>query len=216
MNSVSWPLLVDLIQNGGIASPTSTKILSQPLTIRRTEKTPMQLANAICIALATLVSALVGCAGYRIGPSTLYRQDIRTVHVPIVRCDSFRASLGVEFTEILQKRIEDRTTFKLADLTSADSQFVCRIVSDSKRVVTETTTDEPRDLMVGMSIETNWTDRFGNVLMQNRFLPPGETAFFFSEQAHLVPEGGQSITTSHLKAMERLADSIVDQMEVRW
>ncbi len=62
----------------------------------------------------------------------------------------------------------------------------------------------------------NWTDRFGNVLMQNRYLPPGEVTFYFTEQTALVPEGGQSITTSQVRAMERLADHIVDQMEVRW
>ena len=170
---------------------------------------PQRLLILICLSL-------MGCAGYRVGTATLYRQDVQTVHVPMVRCDSFRSGLGVQFTEILQKRIEDRTPFKLAAAETADSTFVCRIVDDSKRVLTETATDEPRDLMVGLTIETNWTDRFGNVLMQNRFLPPGETTFFFAEQTHLVPEGGQSITTSHLHAMERLADHVVDQMEARW
>ena len=157
-----------------------------------------------------------GCARYRYGTAALFRQDIRTVHVPIVRTDSFRVELGPQFTEVLQKRIEERTPFKLADESTADSVFICRIIDDSKQVVTETRTDEVRDLLVGISIETVWTDRLGNVLMQTRFLPPGESAFFFAENSHLVPEGGQSIATSHLRAMERLADHVVDQMESRW
>jgi hypothetical protein len=170
----------------------------------------------VLIACMLLVVATVGCAGYRFGTASLYRPDIRTIHVPIVRCDSFRAGLAAQFTEILQKKIEDRTSFKLTDAELADSTFVCRILSDTKRVVTETRNDDPRDLHVAMSVEVNWTDRRGNVLMENRFLPPGETTFYFTEQTHLVPEGGQSITTSQLRAMERLADHVVDQMEMRW
>ncbi len=89
-----------------------------------------------------------GCAGYRYGTSSLYRNDIRTIHVPMVRTESFRMNLGPQFTEILQKRIEDRTSFKLSDSTTADSIFVCRIINDTKRVVTETRFD---DLVISTS-----------------------------------------------------------------
>ncbi len=158
----------------------------------------------------------LGCAGYRWGTSSLFRQDIRTIHVPIVRCDSFRADLGVRLTEAIQKKIEDRTPYKLANLPNADSILACRLHYDTKKVITETATDEPRDLRLTMAAEVNWTDRIGNVLMQNRFLPPGETAFYFSEKADLVPEGGQSLATSQQRVIERMADHIVDQMEARW
>jgi Lipopolysaccharide-assembly len=160
--------------------------------------------------------SLLGCAGYRMGTSSLFRQDIRTIHVPIVRCDSFRPDLGVRLTEAIQKTIEDRTPYKIADASRADSTLACRIHYDTKRVLTETLSDEPRALRLTMATEVNWTDRIGNVLMQNRFLPPGETAFFFTEKADLVPEAGQSISTSQQNAIEQLADHIVDQMEMRW
>jgi hypothetical protein len=133
----------------------------------RGEVSPRVVLSALLVA-----SLQAGCVGYRYGTTALYQQNIRTIHVPMVRTDSFRVELGPQFTEILQKRIEDRTPFKLADASTADSVFICRIINDTKQVVTETVTDEPRDLLVGISIETNWTDRFGNVLMQNRFLPP--------------------------------------------
>lgn len=168
----------------------------------------------LLISLST--AALAGCAQYRFGQSTLFRTDIQTVHVPVVRIDSFRDELGPMFTEVLQKRIEVRTPYKLADVGNADSTFICRITHDTKAVRTETITDEVRAADIGFAIETTWLDRRGNVLMTNRFLPPGETAFYFSDQALLVPEGGQSIATSYLQVMERLADAVVDQMEARW
>ncbi len=59
-----------------------------------------------------------------------------------------------------------------------------QINADTKTVITETRFDDPRDINVGIAIETNWIDRRGNVLMQNRFLPPGETTFYFTEQTH--------------------------------
>jgi Lipopolysaccharide-assembly len=160
--------------------------------------------------------SLLGCAGYRMGTSSLFRQDIRTIHVPIVRCDSFRPDLGTRLTEAIQKTIEDRTPYKIVDASRADSTLACRISYDTKRVITETVTDEPRALRLTMATEVNWTDRIGNVLMQNRLLPPGETAFFFTERSDFVPEAGQSITTSQQHAIDQLADHIVDQMEMRW
>jgi hypothetical protein len=162
------------------------------------------------------LSIAVGCSGYRFGTSSLFRQDIRTVHVPIVRSDSFRPELGVRLTEAIQKKIEDRTPFKIVDASRADSTLVCRIHFDNKRVLTETKNDDPRALRLTMAAEVNWTDRIGNVLMQNRFLPPGETAFYFTERSDFVPEAGQSVTTSQQRAIDDMADHIVDQMEMRW
>ncbi len=142
----------------------------------------MSSSPRFAFCLLALTALLVGCAGYRMGTRTLYRQDIRTVHVPIIRSESFRPDIGVRLTEAVQKRIEDRTPYKIADETTADSTLVCRINFDTKRVLTETRTDEPRDLRVTLASEVNWTDRLGNVLMQNRFLPPGETLFIFRNE----------------------------------
>ncbi len=134
--------------------------------------------RAFCLAIAVL--SATGCAGYRMGVRSMYRQDIRTVHVPIIRSDSFRPDLGVRLTEAVCKEIEDRTPYKIADASNSDSTLNCRITFDSKRVVTETTDDDPRDLRVTMVAEVNWTDRIGNVLMENRFLPPPARQRFFS------------------------------------
>jgi hypothetical protein len=90
------------------------------------------------------------------------------------------------------------------------------VTSDAKRVVTETNTDEPRLLRTTLTLEARWTDRRGGLLMENRTLPPGETAFFFAQGVQFVPEAGQSITTAQQRAIERLADHIVDQMQARW
>ena len=167
------------------------------------------------IYLIALIS-LVGCAGYKIGTRTLYRNDVRTIHVPIIKSDSFRPELGVMLTESVQKEIERRTPFKLANIETADSVMTCRLTSDSKRVVSETNLDEPRLIQSVMTVEVSWTDRRGMPLIETRFLPTGESTFYFAENVDFVPEAGQSISTANQRVVERLADHIVDQMEARW
>ncbi len=164
------------------------------------------------IALTTLV----GCAGYQVGTRTLYRKDVRTIHVPIIKSDSFRPELGVMLTETVQKEIERRTPFKLSNMETADSVMTCRLTSDAKRVVSETNTDEPRLLQSVITVEVSWKDRRGMPLIETRFLPPGESTFYFAANVNFVPEAGQSISSANQRAVERLANHIVDQMEARW
>jgi hypothetical protein len=157
-----------------------------------------------------------GCAGYRFGTRSLYRNDIRTVHIPIIKSDSFRPELGVQLTEALQKELERRTPYKIGEFATADSIMNCRLTSENKQVVGETGTDESRLLRSAIAVEVSWVDRRNIPLIETRFLPPGETTFYFSENTDFVPEAGQSIGTANQRVIERLANHIVDQMESRW
>jgi hypothetical protein len=157
-----------------------------------------------------------GCAGYQLGSATLYNPNLRTIYIPTVRNETFRADLGVQLTEALQRTVELRTPYKVVANPSADSTLTCRMVSQTKRVIVETNTDEPRALENMLTVELTWTDRQGNLLMENRFVPTGELAFFFIQGSDFVPEGGQSMATAQLHAIEQLANQIVSQMEVRW
>lgn len=176
----------------------------------------MESMLARLIAVFLVVASMTGCAGYQIGTRSLYRNNIRTIHVPIIKSDSFRPELGVMLTEAVQKEIEHRTPYKLADIETADSVMTCRLTSDSKRVVSQTNTSEPRILQSVITVELSWNDQRGQPLFDNRFLPPGETTYYFAENVSLVPEAGQSISSANQRVIERLADHIVDQMELRW
>jgi hypothetical protein len=159
---------------------------------------------------------LGGCAAYQFGNTSLYNPNIRTIHVPIVRNDTFRHEIGKQLTEALVRSIEMRTPYKVVGDPSADSTLTCRITGQSKRVIAENLVDEPRALNNAISIELTWTDRRGNLLLTNRFVPVGELAFYFVQGNDFIPEGGQSMATSQQKAVEQLADQIVGQMESRW
>lgn len=162
------------------------------------------------------LTCIAGCAAYQFGNASLYNSNIRTIHVPIVRNDTFRHEIGVQLTEALVRTIELRTPYKVVGSPNADSTLTCRITGQGKRVVAENRFDEPRALNNVISVELTWTDRRGNLLMTNRFVPVGELAFYFVQGTDFIPEGGQSMATAQLKTIEQLADQIVSQMESRW
>ena len=172
-----------------------------------------RLAVAILVAIST---SQTGCAVYQFGSRSLYRDDIRTIYVPIARNDTFRNDLGVRLNEAVIRLIETRTPYKVTDDPNADSTLSLRFTSETKRVLTETLNDDPRALDVIVLCQAVWVDRSGSPLMQNRMAVGGNLATEFVQNERLVPEAGQSVATTLQSAIEDLADRIVSQMEIRW
>lgn len=159
---------------------------------------------------------LPGCAAYQIGNRTLYRPDIRTVHVPIVQSNSYRRHLGERLTEAIVKEIELHTPYKVVDADVADSVLTARLVSESKRVLAENMFDEPRDIETDFFVQVQWVDRRGDVIICHTDVPVDPLFLNVGQQANFVPEGGQSITTAQQVAINRLAAQIRQQLEMPW
>lgn len=168
--------------------------------------------------LLLLAASLIGggCASYQFGAAALYPPGIRTVHVPIVRNETFRHELGVQLTEAIVQEIERRTPYKVVSNPRADSVLQCTLVAQSKVVLTETATDDPRALDSAISVVVNWNTRDGRRLMQNSLASLEIDPTGFSQSARFVPEAGQSIDTANREAIDDLARRIVSQMESRW
>lgn len=156
-----------------------------------------------------------GCAGYQVGANTLYRSDIRTVHVPIFESSSFRRSLGERLTEAVIKEIELKTPYKVVCESDADSILSGQIISESKTVLAEDTNDVPRNIGTEIVTRIRWESRLGDLLRDdvNLPIPP---ILQVSQSANLIPEGGQSIATAHQRAVTQLAKQIVAQLEYAW
>lgn len=181
----------------------------------RHDKSPRRafLQGVILILITSVTS---GCAAYQFGNQAMFRPGIRTVHIPVVRNDTFRHDLGIRLTEALGKEITRRTPYTVTGNPNADTVLTCRVVNESKRVLTETDTDDPRALDAAISVEATWTSRSGQLLMQNNVVPSGALAITFGQDARFVPEAGQSIDSATQAAIENLAERIVSQMESRW
>ena len=167
------------------------------------------------MTLGLIILTSVGCTGYQLGNQTLFRPDIRTVHVPIVQSESFRRGLGERLTEAIVKEIELRTPYKVVDASNADSIFRARLVDEHKRVIAENQFDEARDIETLMILEVSWLDRQGQQLIQRTEIPLDE-GIYITQSASFVPEGGQSLVTAQQEVIQKIASQIVAQMELPW
>jgi hypothetical protein len=164
-----------------------------------------------------LLPLLSGCAGYQLGNRSLYRPDVRTVYVPMFESDSLRRNLGERLTEAVVKEIETTTPFKvISDPALADSILRGRLVVERKATLAETRTDEPRDVETNVVVAVSWVDRQGFGISQDSTLSLAQQGFSVAQTADYVAEAGQSVSTAHQEAIQRIAKQIVSQMEAPW
>jgi len=178
-------------------------------------RSALPLAHSAFVVFLWLVS-LSGCAGYQLGQRSLYRPDIRTVHVPVIQSESFRRYLGERLTEAVVKEVELRTPYKVVGPDEADSVLTVRLVSDSKRILANNRFSEPRDIEADFFVQTNWVDRRGDLIMSHDDVPAAPLLVNLGQQTNFVPEGGQSLVTAQQEAINKLAQQIVGQMELAW
>lgn len=192
-------------------SPPSLTVARQPNPRNRAGWGLLGLA--LCL---TLVLAGSGCAGYQVGQKSLYRCDVRTVHVPMVQSDSYRRNLGERLTEAIVKDIERNSPLKVVDADRADSILHVRLISETKRVLAETKFDDVRDMETDFFVQMSWVDRRGDLIASGPRLPFNPTQVNISQGANFVPEGGQSLATAQQEIINRLAAQIRGQMEAPW
>jgi hypothetical protein len=167
-----------------------------------------------CLLMATCLGPLCGCAGYRWGQQTLYRSDIRTVHVPIFQSESFRRGLGERLTEAVVKQIETTTPYRVVGAEQADSVLLGRILGDSKQVVADDRFDVPRVIDADLVVEIQWRGLQGDLLTNTAAVPLDPYYLQLEQSEVLIPESGQSLVLSQQYAIEDLARQIVSAMEL--
>lgn len=172
--------------------------------------------RSLLLAAALLSPGLTGCASYHVGAASLYPPDIHTVYVPMFDSLSFRRNLGERLTEAVIKQIELKTPYKVVNTPNADSVLTGRLLTDSKRVLVETPTDEPRVLDVGLVVEVSWHDRRSDRLLAEQQVPIEAGSVLITQNAKLIPEVGRSGVTAQQQAIDRIAEQIVSLMEAPW
>ncbi|MEX1040636.1 MAG: LPS assembly lipoprotein LptE [Pirellulaceae bacterium] len=172
----------------------------------------------IVLGLTVMVAALGGCAHYQLGNRTLYRSDIRTVHVPMFESQSFRRGLGERVTEAVIKEIESNTPYKVVGSDRADTILKGELAFDRKKVIGRNNLDDPRMLREDLMITYTWTDQRGQVLGQpvSFEMSPTLAGDAIVNEGMLIPEAGQSITTAQEEAIRDFAKLVVRGMQVAW
>lgn len=168
-----------------------------------------------CVAAGWML-ILTGCSMYQYGARSMFRDDIRTVHIPIARNETFRHDLGPRLTEAVIRQVELRTPYKVTGDPSADSTLRLRVLDERKSVLTESASDDPAALDAVLSVAVDWTDRRGGPLLRDQWSLETSQASILTQGSRFVPEGGQSVQVALQESIEDLADRIVSQMELRW
>lgn len=175
----------------------------------------MTTRTATMVGTLLLACMAVGCTPYRFGACSLYRPDIQTVHVPIIKSASFRRNLGEQLTEQVIKEIESSTPYKVVDSTNPDSVLEVTFDADTKRIFAENGLDEPRNLVLSWTMHMTWRNRQGNLITRSA-MPLDDTVVAITQTSNITPEVGQSIASGHQEIVQRLATQIVSQMEAGW
>ncbi|HEV2295522.1 MAG TPA: LptE family protein [Tepidisphaeraceae bacterium] len=165
--------------------------------------------------MAFIVLTLSGC-GYRPGGDSegyqwqsLYRQDVRTVAVPIFTTRSF--DRGVEFglSEAVVKQLEATTPYKVVPRERADTVLEGQVVDVSVSTLsTDPDSAIPQEQMLGLTIDFIWKDlRSGRILVERRG---------FEHTATYYPTLGEGRFVGRQLAIERLALAIVQELQADW
>jgi hypothetical protein len=166
--------------------------------------------------LLLLLAACTGCASYRVGHRSLYRPDVRTVFVPVFESNSLRPNMGERLTEAVIREIEMRTPYKVVATPDADSVLSGKITRESKRVFARNAYNDARGISEELTAQVSWVSRRGDVLMQTTAIPCAPLGLTADADSYLMPEAGQSLSSSQQDAIARLAREIVGQMEAWW
>ncbi len=188
------------------------------------------------LALSVVLSG--GCAsdnnfkllGYQVGP--VHDNHVRTIRVPVFKNRTYRLGIEDDLTRAVIKEIEAKTPYKVVGGgQSADTELEGIIISSGKNVINRNQLNEVREAETTVSVEIYWRDlRTGELLSQPKkkaaqlpsALDPTPVAatpdkpLLVTSTATFIPELGQSLNSSQLKACEKLASQIVGMMENPW
>jgi hypothetical protein len=175
--------------------------------------TPRRHAGRVAALLGLAVAALCGC-GYTVGNA--YQAQVRTVAVPMFRSESFRRGIEYQLTDAVIREIQNRTPFRIADESSADTRLVGRVIQFEKLPLTNTLFDDPRQLDMTMAVEVRWEDLRDGTVLASQQIPISPDAVTLLSTGTFAPEVGQSRATAERAAVDNMARQVVDLMETPW
>ena len=171
--------------------------------------------------LVTLVVALLlptGCAGYSHPGSdpqgsyqwrSLYREDVRTVAVPIFATRSFHRGVEISLTNALTRQIEAQSPYKVVPRERADTVLEGEVVNVGIDTVSlDPETAIPQEQLYVVTVNFTWKDlRSGRVLVERRN---------FQQTTPYYPTLGEGRFVGSQQAVERLALGIVQELQADW
>lgn len=176
----------------------------------RTQNSEFRTQNYIFCALcsAAIIHLFAGCSGYT--NQSLYDEKIRTVYVEMFDNTTFYRDLEYSLTDAVAKRIESETPYKIVSNRSrADTVLSGKIVGEDSSVLTlERETGRPLESQAEVRAQFSWKDlKTGRYIVDNSVATATWGYSLFQQQ---------SFENATKVAANRLAERIVEQMQMDW
>jgi hypothetical protein len=141
--------------------------------------------------------------------SSLYREDINTVAVPIFANKDFRRGLEFNLSSAVVKQMEAHTPYHVAPSERADTILEGEIVSiDLTTLSRDVRTNVPQQQLYLMTVNFRWKDlRSGRILLERRN---------FQQTAPFAGVLGEGEFIGAQAAVGKLALAIVEEMQADW
>ena len=147
---------------------------------------------------------LAGC-GYT--SKSVWRQDVKTVAVPIFDSISLRRGLEFDLTRAVATELMRRTGYTPASNRDADTILLGTITDYRTPVIVEDSRDHPYEYTIAVTMKLTWQDqRTGNVLFEDEV----------SETADVVVQAGGDVSSARDRAMAKLAQTVVNRLLRDW
>lgn len=166
----------------------------------------MNLSRTLMLACSMLSGLLAGC-GYT--TKRPFSEDIRTIHVEMMQSKEFRRELEFRLTESLVKRIEMDTPYRIAPKSSADALLTGEILNVENRTFgNDFHTDLPREIGSTVVVRYRLQDLRSGDLLVDRPRSVYQTSY--------IPPVGEDFSDAMTRAMDGLAEQMVESMESSW
>lgn len=186
--------------------------------IRRSKEVKMQgskenklnvfFASLFPYFLTSLLPFFAGCSGY--SNQSLYNDKVRSVYVEMFDNSTFQRDLEYDLTDAIAKRIDAETPYRIiSDKSRADSVLSGKITGISHSALTiERQSGRALENQAEVSAEFSWKN-----LKTGQYLIKSSTA---SATASYSEFQQQSPNYASKTAANKLAERIVEQMQIEW
>jgi len=141
--------------------------------------------------------------------TSLYRQDVQTVAVPIFSNIDYARGDELALTKALVTQIEQRTPYKVVDREKADTIIEGQVTKVRlQSISSDRGSALPQEQLYALRVDFVWKDlRTGKILVERKG---------FEQNSTFYPTLGEGRQTGALNAVEQLAVAIVQELEADW
>lgn len=139
----------------------------------------------------------------------LYREDVKTVAVPIFVNRTFYRGVEFDLSKAVVNQLEGRTPYKVAPRERADSILEGEIINVGVRTISQNQFSAlPQEQLYTVTVNFTWKDlRNGKVLTSRHN---------FEQTAPYYPTLGEGQFAGNQENVERLALAIVEELQADW